>query len=218
MIVLLDLARAVIKVYTEKGIRTLAFESSELLKSIIGNNKVLYVTNGIPATVDEILATIESIKKQRSQQLRKEGEPLYLRSTSPGVLNIPGLFNQLTKQKEDLVFKGPFDGRTVSELYQNYGKNVFQNNRSISVLVKTGKLQLLPESEFFDMKQRFENGDFTIEADVEHFRKKMTLLAPGVDPKDPINFDITKSVLRGGGTGRQDNESGFIGGLEDLLL
>jgi len=219
MIVLLDMTRAVIKIYTEKGIRTLAFESSDLLKSIIGNNKVLYVTNGVPATADEILATVNAVKQQRSQELRREGEPLILRSTAPGVLNIPGMFNRLTKEKEDLVFKGPFDGKTIVELCQNYGKTIFQTNRSIAILMKSGKLQLLPESEFLDMQQRFENGDFTIEADAEHFRKKMKLLAPGVDPKDPINFDITRSVNSGSrATGRENNESVSLFGAGDIIL
>lgn len=223
MIVLLDLAKAVIKVYSEKGVRTLAFESSDLLKNIIGNRKVLYVTNGIPATVDEILTTVEAVKKQRSQQLRKEGEQLYLRSVIPGVLNIPGLYNRLTRKKEDLTFKGPFDVKMVSELARDYGKDIFRVNRSIAILLKTGKLQLLPESEYFDMKQRYENGDFVVEADKEHFQKKMKLLPPGTDPEEPISFDITKSVARmvqseGRVSGREDNETGFIGGLEDISI
>ena len=69
----------------------------------------------------------------------------------------------------------------------------------------------------------YDNGDFKIEVDKEHYQKKMKLLAPGIDPKDPINFDITKSVagmVRSGGktSGREDNETGFVGGLDDINL
>jgi len=212
MIVLLDTQRLKIEIYTESGMRSFAFEEADLLKEIIKNKKVLYVTNGIMATAQEIVETISAILKQRSEELSNSDEIIYLRSTCPGVLNIPQLYNITIKEKEDLLFQNPFDAKPMYEILRDYGKNIFKQSKTIRGLLKSGKLQIIGETELNDLKERYERGDLEIRGDPKKYRKYMKLLPEGEDPTEPINMDITRSVQRavrsdGASSGRENNET-----------
>jgi len=212
MIVLLDTKGLRVELYTEDGIRSFSFEEADLLKEILRNKKVLYVTNGILATAEEIIGTVEAILQQRSEELKISGEIMYLRSSGPGVLAIQGLYNKSSKVKEDLLFENPFDAKLLNEIFRDYGKEIFKESRTMRNLLKSGKLQILGEAELYDLERRYKSGELKIRGNPKQYLKYMKLLAEGEDPTEPINMDITRSVQRaaatdGRSTGREDNES-----------
>jgi len=215
MIVLLDTKTLTIKIYSESGMKSISFDQVDLLKTMLKNNKIIYVTNVIITDVDSIIQTVNSLSQQRSERLKKAGEPMFLRSTLPGPLNIPGIRNKTTGKKEALSFFGPFDGKLLDEIARDFGKDVFKTNSTLRKLLQSGKLQILGESEFEDQEMRFKNGELKIRNLASDYIKYMKLLSKE-ESENEIAFDITRSTKqlaeRGGPvlTGRENNESGFI--------
>ena len=157
MIVLLDTERLLIKIYSDSGLQTLAFDQADALKEMAKRGeKILYVTNGIATTADQVVDTVNSFMESRTENMRRSDEPLFLRSTVPGSMNIPGIYNVSSKVREDLIFRDPFDAKQMDEVFRDYGKDLFTKNRTMRNLLKKGKLQIIAESELNDMRERYE--------------------------------------------------------------
>jgi len=153
MIVLLDTQKLMIKIYAEDGLQTLTFDNASMLRDIIGDKPVFYVTNGMAATADQITATVNSFMAQHAAP-KVPNEPMFLRTTQPGAMNIPGLYNRLGKKKEDLIFFDPFDAKPLLDILRAYGKDVFETSPTMRTLLKTGKLQIIAQSDLEDLKNR----------------------------------------------------------------
>ena len=171
MIIFIDTKSLTVKIYSETGMRSIAFEEVDLLKGMLKNKKAIYVTNAVVTGADSIIQTVQQLQKQRSERLSKSGEPMYLRCTLPGPMNIPDIRNKNTGKKETIKFAGPFDGLMVSDLISDFGSEFFQRNKTIRTLLKSGKLQVVGESEFDDQKERYERGEFQLKNISNEYKK-----------------------------------------------
>ena len=212
MIVLIDIKSLTVKIYSESGMRSISFEEVDLLKDMLKKQKVIYVTNATVATAENIIQTVQVLQKQRSVQLQKAGEPMYLRSTLPGPLNIPDIRNKNNGRKEVLKFTGPFDGMPIEDLISDYGEELFKRNKIIRTLLKSGKLQILGESEFDDQKERYERGEFQLRNISNDYEKYLKLMSKA-EAEEGIVFKVAGAASRPTATSRDNNETAPIEGL-----
>lgn len=219
MIVILNQKSLLLTVYNNDGVHSIPFEQADILGEMVKDGEqVLYVTNAISTNVESVLATVGTLLGNRREQLRDAGETMYLHSTLPGTLCIPDLYNRVTRQKDDyILFANIKDAKPLKQIARDFGKDIFQTNRIMKSLLKEGKLQVITETELDDLTKRFDSGDIPkSKHHAQHYKKYLKTLEPGVDPDDPIVFDITKNVLsaiRGGGRSggsRETNENTLI--------
>jgi len=211
MIIFIDAKSLTVKIYSETGMKSIAFEEVDLLKGILKNQKAIYVTNAVVTGADSIIQTVQQLQKQRSERLSKSGEPMYLRCTLPGPMNIPDIRNKNTGKKETVKFTGPFDGIMVSDLISDFGEDFFKRNKTIRKLLQKGRLQVLGESEFEDQKDRYERGELKIRSLAGEYTKYLKLLSRD-EAESEILFDITNSVSAGrrAGGGANPNEGSAV--------
>ena len=212
MIIFIDTKSLTVKIYSETGMRSIAFEEVDLLKGMLKNKKAIYVTNAVVTGADSIIQTVQQLQKQRSERLSKSGEPMYLRCTLPGPMNIPDIRNKNTGKKETIKFAGPFDGLMVSDLISDFGSEFFQRNKTIRTLLKSGKLQVVGESEFDDQKERYERGEFQLKNISSEYKKYLKLLSKE-ESEEEILFSVASVSSRPVATSRDNNETGPLEGL-----
>ena len=217
MIVILNQKSLLLTVYNNDGVHSIPFEQSGLLQEMAQRDEqILYVTNAIATDAESIIATVDTLLSQRREELRDAGETMYLHSTLPGALIIPDLYNRVTRKKDVLEFKNQVDAKPLKQIAREFGKDIFQTNKVMRNFLQKGKLQVISETELRDLTERFENGLIPrSKHHAQEYRKYLTTLEPGVDPDDPIVFDITRSVNsigRSGGQsrGRETNENTLI--------
>lgn len=217
MIVILNQKSLLLTVYNNDGVHSIPFEQAELLEEMARDGEqVLYVINAISTNVESVVATVGTLLGQRREQLRDAGETMYLHSTLPGVLNIPDLYSRTTRKKEDLIFRSIKDAIPLKQIARDFGKDIFQTNRIMRDFLREGKLQVITETELRDLTERFDSGLIPkSKHHAQHYKKYLKTLEPGIDPDDPIVFDITKNVLSairsgGGSSGRETNENTLI--------
>jgi len=212
MLVLIDTKSLTVKIYTENGIKSIPFEEVDLLKDMLKNKKVIYVTNAMVATASSIIQTVKTLQQQRSNELQKAGEPMFLRSTLPGPLNIPNIRNKNTGQKEAIIFQGPFDGLLVDDLISDFGEELFKRNKEIRGLLKKGRLQVLGESEFEDQKARFERGELPMKNVADDYKKYLKLLSKQ-ESEAEVAFEVGAISARPSASSRDNNETAPLEGL-----
>jgi hypothetical protein len=220
MIVLLDTERLLIKIYSDSGLQTLAFDQADALKEMTKRGeKILYVTNGIATTADQVVDTVASFMEGRAANMRQSNEPLFLRSTLPGSMNIPGIYNVCSKKREDLIFNNPFDAKAIEEVFRDYGKDVFKKNRTMRSLLKKGKLQIIAESELEDMEARYKRGDLKISMSrADQLKHLKTMTKEEAENSSALEGDVKAggpiSVPRQGDMGSHERSMVGEGGMD----
>jgi len=153
VIVLLNQKKRRVHIYTKRGTQTLNFSNIEMLDEIIGNEEVFYVTQVINVSTSDIIETVKKLNEQMLNDLSVSNEPLYLHVTVKGSLNIPNLMNMKTEEVNELTLRGPTGSYSLDRLYDTYGKNVFDKYPAFKSLLRSGKLEIITQSELKDVKK-----------------------------------------------------------------
>lgn len=227
MIVLLDTDRQKVLVYTESGMQMVSFANAEVLKRIIGNRQVTYVTQGMQTGAQEIIDVVNQLRGVPSDPVaayqNSKNQSLYLRSTRRGVFSV-----QIAKDYS-LVLNGPLHFVPVSTL----PKNVLKTSETIRNLLDQNILQIVSQPEMQHLKEEAarlsqrgkrgrnnmivdRNRDGDIIEDDENIpqnrRSQAGRSARGIDGTeldDVIEIDIGKGGFGRGG-GRASNESTML--------
>jgi len=149
MIVFLNIKDQCLDVYTEKGCHHCNFSETETIKQLIGKERVIYVTKAIETTKKDVLDIVGSLANSMTKKmLQQDGGKSYLRSTLKGYMQLSDL---------DTTFEGPAHFVPLDRIFEKYGKDIFQKNKTLNSLLKNGQLQILSESQMSKLaNQHFE--------------------------------------------------------------
>lgn len=125
VIVLLDYEAKKIKLFG-KAATEIDFCDAHLLKYILKDENILYLTAGEELDVGDIVSSV-------SQLVEGTPEPRYIRSTTDGYLKIEDV---------NIIFAGPKDPKPMERL-----GNVFERSQKLRTLLKEGKVKLISETE-----------------------------------------------------------------------
>lgn len=210
MIVFIDVKSNMIQLYSEKGIKSIPFNQVDTLKyHTAGVNNILYITQAIDASVQDVISLVKAQSGQTDSPQAKidtKNDPLHVRFTGKGVLNITDL-GVTTKDGvlEPETFRGPVDFKLLSHLE----KKGFNESGQVQALLKAGKLEVLPLSMCQSIRLEYENkNNADEELDQITIPKGMTLneyldkiesgeISEGGTGNDAIEIDIMSS--KGGG-------------------
>jgi hypothetical protein len=137
MIVFLDIKNQQIKLYSEKGMKIISFSDINILEKLLGGQKVLYITNAILVDPLEIVKTVKSIYKKEGIKKEIKNEPLFVRSKK-GHIHI----NEL-----DFTFGGPTDFCPLKNIYEKFGNDIFEKNKTLKHLLDKDFVEIITLSE-----------------------------------------------------------------------
>ena len=126
-------------IYSENGCNHCSFSETETIKQLIGNEKIIYITKAIETTRQDVLDIVDSLANSMTKQmLQQTGEKAYLRSTLKGYMHLPDL---------ETTFEGPVHFVPLNDIFEKYGKDIFQKNKTLNNMLRNGKLQILTETQ-----------------------------------------------------------------------
>jgi hypothetical protein len=164
MIVFLDVDKQIVFLYTDSGIKKIPFNNISILEKMIGQNEIMYVTQIIKTNAKEITKTVLSVSGI-SPKKSTSNEPLYLRSKKGYVL-----INDIK-----LTLKGPTDFQPLNRIYDEFGKDIFEKNKTLQNLLKSGVVEIITYSDMIVLQQDEatkidkELGSILIETSVDDF-------------------------------------------------
>ena len=202
MIVFLDTQKRIINIYTDNGKISYPFCEAASIKSVIGDNRPLYVTGAVIATSDEIINAIYSVVGNAAEtNLNTQ----YLRSTMKGSLNISAI---------GLSFKNAADLKPLEDIYQKYGKDILKqpvmqdllNSRKLQVVTHedAGAIRRIQLEKEIQQQNKVDEGLDSILVDGGVDKHLDTYRESGAAGHDgAVQIDLEK-----GGRGRPNSGSG----------
>ena len=156
MIVFIDVNLREIHIYSDTGIRKVPFHDAHILTSIIGNQKINYVTNVIETTADDVVNLVRGISGQqpiaRTQRmitpdLEVIKEATYLHSISKGTLLIPDMDDKPAPGEKGHVRKAlmRFEGPGDCKLFDDDMKEKIKKSPMFRSLITKGKIEIVGE-------------------------------------------------------------------------
>jgi len=143
MVVFVDVNKREVQIYDENGIQKIPFHDVHILRDIIGNKKINYVTNVLETTTEEVVKLVQGIsgqtvtsKTQRviSPDLETVREATYLHSSSKGTLLV-----------SDINIK--FDGFADCKAFDDNMKENIKKSPILRSLIKKGTVKIIGESQ-----------------------------------------------------------------------
>lgn len=159
-LVFLDMEQQCILLFSEGGMNRIPLSQMYVLKSMIKNEPVLYVSDAMVTNANEIVNLVSSLNQsdyenvgshieQPQAAMTKEdayasGENIFARSTKQGLVFINDMGQKDPQgNRTGHSFKGPLDFQPVSYLDQ-IG---FNESQQIHSLISSGIIELIPQSQ-----------------------------------------------------------------------
>ena len=210
--ILLEPHKERVLVFSEDNSPTqiLDIDDIDILSSLISNEKILYITNGMIASTDEVLSTVKSVAASMHCK-PKPPKKLVLRSASKGYVSVADL-------SRELVFKGKTDYRSIEALKREFGDNVLEIGM-IKLFLEHKKLEIVSlEKASVEGRQAQQAQqaleDAALDAILVREGVKAQDAAEGKASNsfdDPIEIDLEKTVISRKG-GKETNESSLYTG------
>jgi hypothetical protein len=164
MIVFLDVQNSIVLVYTDSGVQKVPFNSLKSLEKILGNNKVLYVTNAVQTNAKAIISSLTkarlskatkveaakvSASKEKNQVIANTGSVTInnlIPITGPGKSALPPVS----------ISFSTFESFSVETLEARFGKGILQKNSDFRIAFERGFLTLVDvatRERIFDERQ-----------------------------------------------------------------
>jgi len=135
MIVLLDVNKQIISLYTRDGIVDIKFQDVGSLYNIVGGDDILYVTNAIKTNAQKVIDMVKSmgVKVKNNTSIPSYGKKTYIHVKGEEIIPIDDL----------LRFRGHYDAHPLtSELLQK-----IKESSLLQSLIKNNKLELITSAE-----------------------------------------------------------------------
>jgi len=218
IVVFLNIKNRNLNIFSENGSQSLPFEEIDLLDELCSeDDNILYVLQAKNVKVQDIVRTVESLKQKETKKTSGK-EIMFLRNGTFGALTVPGMYNIHRKIKEDFKFEKATDAKPLKDIYRDYGKEIFEDSPVMRNLLKSGKLQIVSESQLKEINSKIANGKIKKKHNKEDLLKYIKTISKE-ESEEFINMDITKSVERGPGSihGGSSNEETFISSDGDVI-
>lgn len=158
MVIFVDVNLREIHIYSDTGIRKIPFHDAHTLTTIIGNQKINYITNIIETTAGEIVNLVRGISGQkpiaRTQRnivpdLEIAKEATYLHSTSKGTLLIPDMDDKPAPGQKGYIRKSliRFEGSGDCKLFDDDMKEKIKKSPMLRTLIKKGTIEIIGEQQ-----------------------------------------------------------------------
>lgn len=194
MIAFIDIQNKNVKLYTEKGLINIPFQEVNTLKQLVKNNKILYITNAIYTSADEIINIIngnskqnnktKTIKKDNSVNKKDKRLFLYPKKGSVALSDI------------NFIFRSKYDLKLLDKemkLNIKHSKEL-QNmlKRGIIEVVDANKRkEILKEKEIKDRKKDKAYDSIILDENVEDWKQKQgNILFKDDTPRDEDGIAI----------------------------
>jgi len=215
ILVYLDVKEKIIRVYGESGSRKIPFDHAEALVKLLGDRKVMYVTNGRMTNAKAIIAVTRSVARPRGANIDlsnqppvKEEEPMVLRATSKA---------SITLKDVKLVFKGPWDFYPVNLLKNTHGDDVMENS-SIKRFIDSKHLEVVKKAEATKQAEKWQREIDRREESLSSMITDSHDSPPQEDhARDAMEIDLASDVRGsfrpgggGGGSSIEANETSLL--------
>jgi hypothetical protein len=201
MVLFLDVNSSMIVLYGEEGVVRIPFQNAGQLYDHMESNEVLYITNAVQTTGQEVVNMIKGMGV--SVHDVKSEKPSYIHVAEDGVIPID----------EYLRFRGKYD---VHPLDDAFIKKI-KETPLLQTLIKTGKLELITSSrrkelaEEYNRKEDEKLGGILVDGTVDEFFDSSKKQGPS---------DVIVVEIDGGGSavegGRIDTMSELMSKIEGL--
>ncbi len=134
MVLFLDVNSNTIALYGEKGVTRMPFQQAEQLCEHVGDNNILYITNAVQTTVQDVINMIKGmgITLEKVQPLVQE-KKTYIHVAGEEIIPIDDM----------LRFRGHYDAHPLTpDLIQR-----IKETPLLQLLIKNNKLELITSSE-----------------------------------------------------------------------
>lgn len=142
MIIFINQKNKTVDIYKKDGFISVPFHDIWKLKTIAGNERILYVTHGINTDVGKVIDTVNQLRgfsgDNKDSVKCKSEEPLFVHATGREAINIPSI---------SIVFMGARDFHPVSNIEKKFGKKIFEDDDVIKMYMSSKKLEILTFSE-----------------------------------------------------------------------
>jgi len=204
MIVFLDTQNNTITVYRDDGVLRIPFEKAGALYKLNENEKIIYVTNAVETSAEDIVQLISSlgIKVQSGGDVVLPPQPQedyeVLRSTSKAIMKLT---------EPPLIFMTPYDFYPLTRLKEKFGDDVL-NKEQVKRLLGAKKLEIAPRSKAVSFAKNWE-----VELKKQDEKLSSILVKSHTDidrdggHQDAVEIDISDSGVRKLGGGGLPNES-----------
>lgn len=203
MIVFLNVAEQVVELYTDTGKQLFDFNNIGLLKEFAGNKEMLYVTNAVKSSAQDVVDLVGQLRGSLPQLTSTQSRTPVLRSLAKGKIHIPDL---------GLVFDGKYCYFLLSDLYAKHGQDVLEKSNDIKAFLAPEN-KLLEISSLEDTTKKRTKYALELRAK-EDKRLNSILVDKNVDDYlDDVGSGVPDAIeidLEKGGGGGTSNENSLV--------
>lgn len=124
MVIFVDVPEKALVIYGDKGVEVIGFEEVCRLRDIVGDQKIMYVTNAISASVSDIEKLVSSLSGNISlaSPITANTSRMVLRSLSKGKIQIAS---------HELIFEGYSSYYPLDKLKAKFGADILDKDGPI---------------------------------------------------------------------------------------